>query len=154
MATHSNTPVPNYKFCILSHRCVCMFHLTSTNKTLIQGFRSSDVDAVSLGERFPTLRINAALTQETEWTADPWIWRGHDPSKRREPSTQRQSVIHETRALSNCDLQISIMDPILRRTRAAFTVWYTLCYCVSWRHLLMNVFQMAKLIIGIDVESS
>jgi len=41
------------------------------DQTLIQGFGSSDEDAVSLNERFPTFRRYSALTRETEWTADP-----------------------------------------------------------------------------------
>jgi hypothetical protein len=40
MATHCT------KFCILSHRCLCVFYLILKNKTLFQGFMSSDVDAV------------------------------------------------------------------------------------------------------------
>ena len=142
MATHSTKfNTTNSTFC---HAGVCSSEFNEQNvNSRIQVFWCSRCD---LRWRFSTFRRNAALTQETEWTADSWIWGGHDPSKHREQLTQRQSVWYETRALNNCDLYST--EHVQHSLIGTHHVNY-----VSWRHLLINVFQMAKLIIGIDVES-
>jgi hypothetical protein len=145
---HTLHQVQHYKFYILSHKCLCVFHLNLTNKTLIQGFRSSDVDAVSLGERFPQFRRNAALTRDRMdcWPLNMTGPRSFETSRTINPSYTRPERW-------NCDLKISVTEPVFRWTPAAFTDCYTPCYCVSWRHLLINVFQKAKLITLVNTQN-